>query len=64
MEPPYIPCLHREIVGSFCTAENPGSGFVEALCESSTGILHLILHLTKPIHDVRDVQWAATEEME
>ncbi len=49
---------------SRCTVEDPGSYFVEAACDSTTGVLGLVLHATKPIKDVRDVQWAATESEE
>lgn len=42
------------------TKADKGTAYVEVSCNSITGILSLVVHTTKPIPHVTDVQWAAT----
>ncbi|KAJ8036264.1 hypothetical protein HOLleu_20185 [Holothuria leucospilota] len=42
------------------TKADKGTAYVEVSCNSRTGILSLVVHTTKPVPHVTDVQWAAT----
>ncbi|XP_041459073.1 uncharacterized protein LOC121410825 [Lytechinus variegatus] len=57
-EPTSFECPEEESV------ENAGSGYVEASCNASSESATFVLHLTKPIKDISDVQWVASESTE
>ncbi|XP_071488268.1 uncharacterized protein [Diadema antillarum] len=46
------------------SVEDAGSGYVESSCNSTSEEVTLVLHLTKPIQHVSEVQWVASESTE
>lgn len=48
----------------WCSVENAGSGYVEASCNASSETATFVLHLTKSIKHISDVQWVASESTE
>eukprot|EP00057_Strongylocentrotus_purpuratus_P032170 XP_786827.2 PREDICTED: uncharacterized protein LOC581748 [Strongylocentrotus purpuratus] len=46
------------------SVENAGSGYVEASCNASSETATFVLHLTKSIEHISDVQWVASESTE